>query len=184
LKKEADINELIEKLRLQSTTNILTKKDAIVIASVSCIYNIGSPHEYGNFVLEIEKGNKASISKYSTRLAELQYKRSEFDFKRGTFRIRGNRIDIYPAYEDIGYRITIEKDIVCKIIPFKPITGNRISNIKKMDRIIIYPAKQYLVNNTAIEKAESIIRRDLKKEYSELKRKKKNIEAERLLKKS
>jgi len=182
IEKEADINELIEKLRLQSTTNILTKKDAIVIASVSCIYNIGSPHEYGNFVLEIEKGNKASISKYSTRLAELQYKRSEFDFKRGTFRIRGNRIDIYPAYEDIGYRITIEKDIVCKIIPFKPITGNRISNIKKIDRIIIYPAKQYLVNNTAIEKAESIIRRDLKKEYSELKRKKKNIEAERLLK--
>lgn len=183
IEKEADINELIEKLRLQTTTNILTKKDVIVIASVSCIYNIGSPYEYGNFVLEIEKGNKASISKYSTRLAELQYERSEFDFKRGTFRIRGNRIDIYPAYEDIGYRITIEKDIVCKIIPFKPITGKRISNIKGMDKIIIYPAKQYLVNKTAIEKAESIIRRDLKKEYRDFKKKKKNIEAERLLKK-
>src|SRR3989338_5606333 len=108
IEKEAQINELIDKLRLQATTNILTRKDVIVVASVSCIYNIGSPIEYGRFIMEVEIGQKTEIKNIARRLIELQYSRSEFDFKRGTFRIRGDRIDIYPAYEDIGYRIDLE----------------------------------------------------------------------------
>src|SRR3989344_3470512 len=106
IEKEAEINELIDKLRLQATTNILTRNDVIVVASVSCIYNIGSPVEYGKFIAEIKVGDVANWNKISRRLVELLYDRSEFEFKRGTFRIRGDYMDIYPAYEDYGIRLT------------------------------------------------------------------------------
>src|SRR3989339_827722 len=128
IEKEAQINELIDKLRLKATTNILTRKDVVVVASVSCIYNIGSPVEYGHFILEVEIGQKIKIKSIARRLIELQYSRSEFDFKRGTFRIRGDRIDIYPAYEDIGYRITLDSNVVKKIEKFEPISGKLIPN--------------------------------------------------------
>jgi excinuclease ABC subunit B len=118
IEKEAQINELIDKLRLQTTTNILTRNDVIVVASVSCIYNIGSPIEYGKFVLEIEVGQAVFEKEIFKRLAELQYERSEFDFKRGTFRSRGDRIDIYPAYEDVGYRLIFENGRVKKLEKF------------------------------------------------------------------
>src|SRR3990167_9088423 len=128
IEKEAQINELIDKLRLKATTNILTRKDVIVVASVSCIYNIGSPVEYGRFIMEVEIGQKIEINNIARRLIELQYSRSEFDFKRGTFRIRGDRIDIYPAYEDIGYRVTFENGIIKKIETFEPISGKLITS--------------------------------------------------------
>src|SRR3989338_6331369 len=115
IEKEAEINELIDKLRLAATTNILTRSDVIVVASVSCIYNIGSPVEYGKFIADIKVGNPASWTAISRRLVELLYDRSEFEFKRGTFRIRGDYMDIYPAYEDIGYRLTSKKGKITEI---------------------------------------------------------------------
>ena len=105
IEKEAQINDLIDKLRLKSTANILTRPDAIVVASVSCIYNIGSPLEYGHYVLELRQGDTQSFADIAHRLAELQYERSEFEFRRGTFRIRGNYMDIYPSYEDYAIRV-------------------------------------------------------------------------------
>src|SRR3989339_1024958 len=128
IEKEAQINELIDKLRLKATTNILTRKDVVVVASVSCIYNIGSPVEYGHFILEVEIGQKIKIKSIARRLIELQYSRSEFDFKRGSFRIRGDKIDIYPAYEDIGYRVILDSSVVKKIEKFEPISGKLIPN--------------------------------------------------------
>src|SRR3989339_1150917 len=128
IEKEAQINELIDKLRLEATTNILTRKDVVVVASVSCIYNIGSPVEYGHFILEVEIGQKIKIKSIARRLIELQYSRSEFDFKRGSFRIRGDKIDIYPAYEDIGYRVILDSSVVKKIEKFEPISGKLIPN--------------------------------------------------------
>ncbi len=95
IEKEAQINDLIDKLRLQTTTNILTRRDVIVVASVSCIYNIGSSIEYGRFVLDVSLGQKTNQHDIMYRLAQLQYERSEFEFKRGTFRLRGTDIDIY-----------------------------------------------------------------------------------------
>src|SRR3990172_8076060 len=98
IEKEADINELIEKLRLQTTANIMTRNDVVVVASVSCIYNIGSPLEWGQFVLDLKVGEKESWKELAARLVELQYERNEFEFSRGTFRVRGESVDVYPAY--------------------------------------------------------------------------------------
>ena len=183
IEKEAEINELIDKLRLKSTANILTRKDVIVVASVSCIYNIGSPDEYGKFTLPLKVGEQTSLPEIGRRLVELQYSRSEFDFKRGSFRIRGNYLDIYPAYDDIGYRVTIAGEKIDSIVMFDPLTGQSTQSSNVKTQLVIYPAKHYLTDPKIFEPAEKIIRADLKKEYEALKSQNKLVEAQRLLQK-
>lgn len=184
IEKEAQINELIDKLRLKSTTNLLTRKDVIVVASVSCIYNIGSPREYGNFILELKIGQQINFNEVFARLAQLQYERNEFDFKRGTFRVRGNKIDIYPAYDDVAVRITTDdKQMITDINNFEPISGKQISNLKFKisNSIVIYPAKHFMTDPALVESAEKQIRADLIKEHAQLKALNKHAEADRLL---
>src|SRR5258706_2955688 len=108
IEKEAEINEEIDKLRLAATANLLTRKDVIVVASVSCIYNIGSPVEYGKFVLELKRGVKITQKDVLLRLTDLQYDRNDYEFRRGTFRVRGSSVDLFPAYVDHGIRIEID----------------------------------------------------------------------------
>ncbi|MBW7960560.1 excinuclease ABC subunit UvrB [Patescibacteria group bacterium] len=182
IEKEAEINERIDKLRLQSTANILTRKDVIVVASVSCIYNIGSPTEYRKHILELGIGKVVDPRSVMKRLIELQYERSEFEFKRSTFRVRGNRIDIYPAYEDIGYGIVIEDQKVKKLEKFDPLTGQSLINGRsKMTQLTIYPAKHFMTDSDAFKSAEQQIRDDLKKESETLKKQNKLVEAQRLV---
>lgn len=180
IEKEAQINELIDKLRLKSTSNILTRNDVIVVASVSCIYNIGSPLEYGRSVLSLKQKQNISQKEISNRLVQLQYERSEFDFKRGTFRVRGSRIDIYPAYEDFGYRITLENNTVASIFSFDPLTG-KLSGEESLLELILYPAKHFVPDAGALKKAEDEIRADLKREATALKKGGHIAESERLL---
>ena len=180
IEKEAQINELIDKLRLKSTANILTRNDVIVVASVSCIYNIGSPLEYGKSVLLLKVKQKSTIKDITSRLVQLQYERSEYDFKRGTFRIRGSYIDIYPAYEDYGYRITIADENVLSIFQIDPLTG-KSEQTESLPGLILYPAKHFVPEPDVMEKAEKEIRKDLKQEYEALKRNGHMPEAERLL---
>lgn len=185
IEKEAQINELIDKLRLSTTTNILTRKDVIVVASVSCIYNIGSPLGYEKFVLELEVNQSYQFDEVIRRLVDLQYQRSEFDFKRGTFRIRGENIDIYPAYEDYGYRLHFENNLLKTIKKFDPLTGKQLKSANDTGfktKIIIYPAKHYLTDSKTFSQVEVEIRKDLEAEYQELKNQNKLIEAERLVK--
>jgi excinuclease ABC subunit B len=192
IEKEAEINELIDKLRLATTTNILTRDDVIVVASVSCIYNIGSPLEYGRFILELEVNKSYNLTEITSRLADLQYEKGEFEFKRGTFRIRGENIDIYPAYEDYGYRIFFPNNILKKIKKFEPLTGKEILRLPRcyvgvaqddnLRKIVIYPAKHYLTDPKTFNQAEAEIRKDLKMEYQTLKKQNKLLKAERLLK--
>lgn len=179
IEKEAQINELIDKLRLQTTTNILTRRDTIVVASVSCIYNIGSPREYGHFVIEINLGEKISEEEILRRLIGLQYQRSEFEFKRGTFRKRSNYLDIYLAYEDYSYRIGMVENKVVSISIIDSLTGKIIKN--NLEKAIIYPAKHYLADKETFNKVEKNIRQDLKNEAEELKKRGKLSEAERLI---
>lgn len=187
IEKEAQINDMIDKLRLQSTTNILTRKDTIVVASVSCIYNIGSPVEYGRFIAEINIGDVANWNQLALRLVELLYERSEFEFKRGTFRVRGSYMDIYPAYDDTGYRIESQLGKITKITQFETLTGKEIKIVADANTdqkgIIIYPAKQYLTDSKTFDGAEKQIRADLEKEYNALKAQNKIVEAERILRK-
>ena len=178
IEKEAEINEQIDKLRLQSTTNILTRKDTIVVASVSCIYNIGSPLDYGRYVLELRVGQTYDQHSVQFRLAQLQYDRSQFDFTRGTFRVRGDSIDIYPAYDDVGYRIAHTAGKINSIVQFDPLTGKELA--VTLDSIIIYPAKHFMADPKTIEEASGQILKDLEFEAGMLKKAGKIVEAQRL----
>ncbi len=182
IEKESQINDLIDKLRLQTTANVMTRNDVIVVASVSCIYNIGSPEEYRNFALPIRVGDRADWIELSKRLVQLLYDRSEYDFKRGTFRVRGNYMDIYPAYEDHGIRVMAGPRLIEGLIRFNPLTGKEYGGVRK-DTIVLYPAKHYMADPARFDKVEKVIRHDLQKEHSKLKAGGKDIEAQRLLKK-
>lgn len=182
IEKEAQINDTIDKLRLAATSNIMTRNDVIIVASVSCIYNIGSPAEYGKFILPLGVGQQISQDAIAKRLIELQYDRSEFDYKRGTFRLRGEHIDVYLAYEDTGLRITFDHDKIVALSSRDPLTGKKL-NTEELKSIVIYPAKHYLIEPEAYLSAEDQIRADLEKEVKALKDKGSIVEAQRLLQK-
>lgn len=182
IEKEAQINDLIDKLRLRATANILSRPDVIVIASVSCIYNIGSALEWGKFVLELKLGQGANWQSLAAELVKLHYTRSEFEFTRGAFRLRGDYLDIYPAYEDFGLRIKLKNNIIRDFIKFEPVSGQVTQRLSPQQKtLIIYPAKHYLVEPKVFEETEDQIRADLEIEYNGLKRQGKQSEAERLL---
>src|SRR5258708_10979891 len=134
IEKESEINEEIDRLRLAATTNLLTRKDVIVVASVSCIYNLGSPVEYGKFILELKKGVKMSQKDILIPLTDLQYGRNDYEFQRGTFRVRGSAIDLFPAYADSGLRIEVN-DVIGNMYEFDPLTGEMI---QPLDATVIY----------------------------------------------
>lgn len=176
IEKESEINEEIDKLRLAATTNLLTRKDVIVVASVSCIYNLGSPVEYGKFVLELKKGVKVSQKDILVRLTDLQYDRNDYEFRRGTFRVRGNSIDLFPAYIDYGIRVEVN-DVVTGMYEFDPLTGEKRQPI---DATVIYPAKHYMTDPRGYHDAFEAINTDLDHRLKELRDQNKLLEAQRL----
>ncbi|HZQ29866.1 MAG TPA: excinuclease ABC subunit UvrB [Patescibacteria group bacterium] len=176
--KETEINEEIDKLRLAATTNLLTRKDVIVVASVSCIYNIGSPVEYGKFVLELKPGVKVNQRDLMVRLTDLQYDRNDYAFRRGSFRIRGENVDVFPAYSDMGLRIKTEDGKIGNIAEFDPLTGDIVN---KNIGTVIYPAKHYMTNPETYDPIFAQIKNDLKERVEELKKQGKILEAHRLV---
>ena len=177
IEKESQINDEIDKLRLSATTNLLTRKDVIVVASVSCIYNLGSPVEYGKFVLELKVGMKIQQRDVMVRLTDLQYERNEFGFHRTTFRVRGESIDLFPAYMDNGIRMEIENNKLTSLMEFDPLTGD---TVKPLDATVIYPAKHYMTDPRGYHDTFALIKADLDKRVGELKAQGKIIEAQRL----
>lgn len=178
IEKDSAINELIDKLRLAATTNLLTRKDVIVVASVSAIYNIGSPNEYGKFAFEFVTGMKVDRNQIIDRLLDLQYERSEFGFNRGTFRIRGETIDVYPAYEDIGVRIEVSDSQIKSVKTIHPVTGSTIA-VHTLP-FTLFPAKHFITDPKTHESAFDAIKKDLDKRVSELRANNKLLEAQRL----
>jgi excinuclease ABC subunit B len=176
IEKEAQINDEIDKLRLAATTNLLTRNDVIVVASVSCIYNLGSPVEYGKFVLELRKGVKIDMRDMMVRLTDLQYSRNDYELRRGSFRVRGSSVDLFPAYVDYGIRVEVT-DCIVDMYEFDPLTGDII---KRIDATIIYPAKHYMTDPRSYGEAFERIRADLDKRVGELKAEDKVLEAKRL----
>lgn len=176
IEKESEINEEIDKLRLAATTNLLTRKDVIVVASVSCIYNLGSPVEYGKFVLELKKGVKITQKDILVRLTDLQYDRNDYEFKRGSFRVRGSGIDLFPAYVDHGIHIEVN-DVVTMMHEFDPLTGDIL---KPLDATIIYPAKHFMTDPSSYHDAFEKINRDLDIQVKKLRSENKLIEAQRI----
>jgi len=181
IEKDSSINELIDKLRLAATTNLLTRKDTIVVASVSCIYNIGSPVEYGHFVFEFSEGMRTDRSQIIDRLLDLQYERSDFGFHRGTFRVRGDTIDIYPAYQDEAIRIELFSNSIRSVTQINPVSGERINHQPlTISNFVLYPAKHFLTDPSQNKDVFAQIEKDLQERTKELKNREKLLEAQRL----
>lgn len=180
IEKDSDINELIDKLRLAATTNLLTRKDTIVIASVSCIYNIGSPREYGRFIFEFTEGMKVERGQIFDRLLDLQYERSEFGFNRGTFRVRGDTVDIYPAYQDEAVRLDLGINDIKKVSLINPVSGEVVENQNKSGTFTLYPAKHFVTDPDEHKGVFEEIRKDLLIQVKNLKEKGRDLEAHRL----
>jgi len=177
IEKETEINEEIDKLRLAATTNILTRKDSIVVASVSCIYNIGSPREYGHFVLELQPGVAITKKSVIDRLVQLQYTRNNWEIRRGEFRVRGEAIDIYPAYEEHYHRIIFQNDVITTIESRDPLTG-LVQTIEKF--LIVYPAKHYMTDPRHYKEVFALIMDDMERQEKEFLKKGKFVEAQRI----
>lgn len=175
--KETEINDEIDKLRLAATTNLLTRPDTIVVASVSCIYNLGSPDEYGKLTLHVAKGEKVGRTQIIDRLLDLMYQRNDYNFKRSTFRVRGDIVEIIPGYEDKSFRVTFNGDFIEKIEQVDPLTGDIL---KEEGDVIIYPAKHYVTDASTYEKVFVQIREDMKKQVKLFESQGKLVEAQRI----
>jgi excinuclease ABC subunit B len=177
IEKDAEINEEIDKLRHAATRALFERKDVIIVASVSCIYGLGAPEEYYKFMLEIKKGATYNRYKLLHNLVNMQYERNDMDFSRGKFRIRGDTLEILPAYDELGLRIEFFGDEVEKIIQIDPLTGEILS---EMDSIAIYPAKHFVTSAEKMSEAIRLIEDELADRVKELKSQGKLLEASRL----
>jgi excinuclease ABC subunit B len=183
IEKASTINEEIDRLRLSATMNLLTRKDTIIIASVSCIYNLGSPKEYGNYTLNITEGEKLSRSDLLLGLSGLQYERSDNDLLRGKYRVRGDIIQIWPAYEDRAITIDTLEDTITSLHWVDPTTGSPIeenNNSNTPITVTIYPAKHFMIDPVSKTMAMENIKRDLDIRVKVLENAGKTIEAYRL----
>ncbi|MEK7526631.1 MAG: excinuclease ABC subunit UvrB [Patescibacteria group bacterium] len=177
IEKDSDINDLIDRLRLEATTNILTRNDTIVVASVSCIYNIGSPKEYGNFIFEMATGMRIDRTQIIDRLISLQYERSDIGFHRSTFRVRGDVIDIFMAYKDQVVSIELDGQKISKITLQNPTSGELIESLSNFT---LFPAKHNITDPANKKHVFEKIRQDLAKQEAFLKSRGKDLEAHRL----
>jgi excinuclease ABC subunit B len=177
IEKDADINDEIDKLRHAATRSLFERRDTLIVASVSCIYGLGSPEEYLGFVLHLEKGKTYNRQRVLHQIVDMQYERNDIDFSRGKFRIRGDTLEILPAYEEIGLRIEFFGDEVERIVQIDPLTGELLNELSVID---IYPAKHFVTSHEKLLRAIQSIEVELKERLAELKSQGKLLEAARL----
>ncbi len=178
IEKDASINDEIDKLRHSATHSLLTRKDVIIVASVSCIYGIGSPDDYGSMHVYAERGMETDRNSVLKRLVEIQYARDDFDFHRGTFRVRGDIVDVFPAYEtDTALRLEFFGDTIESITEIDPMRGKPL---RRVEKALIHPASHYVTTRENLKKAASSIREELRERLKELKSRNKLLEAQRL----
>jgi len=177
IEKDADINEELDKLRHSATRSLLTRKDVLIVASVSCIFGLGSPEEYQSFVASVEQGGIRNRGKLIRQLIDMQYERNDFDLTRGRFRVRGDTLEILPSYEELGVRIEFWGDEVERILRLDPLTGEVISDLERID---IYPAKHFVTSQEKRLSAVKSIEDELKEQTDHLKKEGKLLEAQRL----
>src|ERR1043166_458727 len=177
IEKEATINDELDKLRLSATRSLFERRDCIIIASVSCIYGIGSPEAYYGMLLMLEKGQKISREEITARLVSILYERNEGDFKRGAFRVRGDVIELFPTYDDSAYRIGMWGDEIESLEQIDPLTGQVKQSYL---RLPIYPKTHYVMQPESRDKALRSIENELHWWKGELEKEGKRIEAQRL----
>ena len=178
IEKESSINEQIDRFRHSATRSLVEREDVIIVASVSCIYGIGSVDSYSKMTLGIKKGQNINLMEFLRELVELQYKRNNIDFRRGMFRVTGDRVDVFPAHlEDIAWRISFFGDEVEDIKEFDPLTGEFIQNFEEVK---IFANSHYITPKPRLENAIKEIKKDLKIRLEEFDKEKKLLEFQRL----
>ncbi len=178
IEKDSAINEEIDKLRHAATHALFDREDVIIVASVSCIYGLGSPEAYQGMLLYLEEGRELGRDAMLRRLVEIQYERNDFDFHRGTFRVRGDVVEIFPAYEDErAVRVTFFDDTVEEILFVDPLRGRKLGKVSKL---AIYPGSHYVTTRDNLNRAMTTIRTELQTRLAELRREEKLLEAQRL----
>jgi excinuclease ABC subunit B len=177
VEKESMLNEEIEKLRLSATRSLFERRDVLIVASVSCIYGLGSPDEYGEVVLTLKVGEERRRDKILRHLTEIQYERNDANFIRGRFRVRGDVLEIFPAYEDVAVRIEFFGDEIERMTEIDPLTGEVLGKRQRLD---IYPAKHWVTTKDRLNTAITLIENELEERLKELEGQGKLLEAARL----
>ncbi len=177
IEKDADINEQLDKLRHAATRALLTRRDVLIVASVSCIFGLGSPEEYQGFVAYVRKGEQRSRGLLVRQLVDMQYERNDYDLARGRFRVRGDTLEILPAYEEIGVRIEFWGDEIERIVEVDTLTGELVAERQDIE---IYPAKHFVTSEEKMLEAMEDIKAELAVRTAELETQGKLLEAQRL----
>lgn len=177
IEKDSDINEEIDRMRHAATDALLSRRDVIIVASVSCIYGIGSPSDYSNLSIKVKKGERRVRDKFIRQLTDIQYQRNDIDFHRGTFRVRGDVIDVFPAAEEVAYRFEFFGDEIDSITKLDALTGEVLG---KPDRVTIFPSSHYVTPQDKLKNALVKIERELEERLALFEREGKLLEAQRL----
>ena len=177
IEKDSSINEEIDRLRLAATAALLERKDVIIVSSVSCIYGLGSPTDFSNLVLFLEENQEIDRNEIIRRLVDIQYERNDIEFQRGNFRVRGDIVEIFPAYSENAFRIELFGDIVEAIQEINPLSGHKI---QKKESITIYPAKHFVTTHGRVQEAIKTIKMELKDRLDYFQKHHQLLAAERL----
>ncbi|MCC7083688.1 MAG: excinuclease ABC subunit UvrB [Pirellulales bacterium] len=177
IEKDASINQEIDRLRLASTSSLVSRRDVIIVASVSCIYGLGSPEDYRSMMVGLRKGMGSDRDEVLRKLVDIQYERNDIEFARSKFRVRGDCVEIWPSYEEFAYRVEFWGDEVEQISIINPTSGETID---KLDQVYIYPAKHFVMPEDRIAAAVDEIKRELEERLEEFKNQNKLLEAQRL----
>ena len=177
IEKDSAINDDIEKLRISTASSLVSRRDVIVVATVSCIYGLGSPEDFRKMMIPLRKGLEISRESLAERMIDIRYSRNDTSFERGVFRVRGDVIDIYPAYLDTALRVEFFGDEIDSLKKIDPLTGE---NLGKLDRFDLYPATGFVTPKDAVEAATVSIRAELEERVAQLERENKLLEAQRI----
>ena len=175
--KDSSINDDIDALRLRATSSLLEREDVVIVASVSAIYGLGDPEAYRRLLVTIDVGEERGRDAILEELVRINYQRNDVAFERGTFRVRGDTIEIFPAYDEQGVRIELWGDAVERVTKIDPTTGNAIA---QLNRAVVYPATHFVTERPTVERAVAAIRAELKEQLAELRAQNKLVEAQRL----
>ena len=177
IEKEAIINDEIDRLRLSATRSLFERRDVIIVASVSCIYGLGSPEAYYGLMLPLERGATMDRDAMLRKLVEIQYERNDHEFVRGTFRVRGDIVEVYPSYEDVGLRIGLFGDEIDELVSFDPLTGREL---RRHDQTAVYPKSHFVTPRARTKQAIESIKLELAERLAHLESSGKTAEAQRL----
>lgn len=177
IEKDADINDEIDRLRLAATSALMSRRDVVIVASVSCIFGLGSPEDYGRVVISLEKGEVRNRDKVLRHLVDTHYERNDYELSRGKFRVRGDTVEVQPAYEEFAYRIEFWGDEIERLVEVDTLTGEILA---ERDQIDIYPAKHFITPEEKLVVAIEDIRQELEQHLDRLTKEGKLLEAQRL----